>query len=60
MNCIPVVSSYPVIGDNYFCKDGDPHEVGIIVGVFYYSDDIGSRNRHLTNENCIFSMITLF
>ena len=30
-NFILPVLSYPVMGDNYFCKDGNPHEVGIIM-----------------------------
>ena len=36
MNYIPVVLSYLVIGGNYFCKDGDAHEVEIIM--INYSD----------------------
>ena len=35
-NYFPGVSSYPVMGENYFRKDGDPLEVRIIVILKYF------------------------
>ena len=46
MYCIPAVLSYPVKGDNYFHKDGDAYEEGIIIIILLFSSLPFKKKKH--------------